>query len=502
MTRATLRTSIDILEEAVSLLRNAPLETVLTYLIGAAPLTLAFLFFLADMSRSPYAFEHLPWASLALALLYVWKNAWQAIFMAKLYRALSPSESSPLDHWQAAAIQATLQPVGLLIPLPFPWIVAFFRNVALYAALGRPDAISAARRQSVYATRQNWGVLTIVALGSLLLFANVLAMIVILPQLARSFLGIEGDLARLGNGILNLTTLGVALGITWLAVDPLLDAVYTLRCFYGESVATGADLRAALKRLVAIALFAITSVHAQSIDQKQLDHAIDQVVHQREFTWRVPRPAGAEPEGKWVGWYRSAAKMVQNLWDLVWRKILDWLSPERQMGGNGQDAAVNRKAMLAMIMLIVVLITAGLLAFFIRRSRSNVIAAHAVTAAAPAVNLADESLTADRLPESEWLALADQWMEKGDFRMALRAMYLASLNYLSAHDLVSIRRWKSGLDYRRELARRARSKPDLPLAFSRSVAIFEQGWYGRHAVDRAMAESLANGLNEMRSHAR
>ena len=113
----------------------------------------------------------------------------------------------------------------------------------------------------------------------------------------------------------------------------------------------------------------------------------------------------------------------------------------------------------------------------------------------------DESLTADRLPESEWLALADEWMEKGDYRLALRAMYLGALNFLSARDLVSLRRWKSGLDYRRELARRARSKPDVPVAFTRGVAIFERGWYGRHAVDRAMAESLANGFNEMRSHA-
>ena len=138
-------------------------------------------------------------------------------------------------------MQATLQPIGLLIPLPFPWITAFFRNVALYSALGRRDALSAARRQSVYATSQNWGVLLIVTLGSLLLFANVLATIVVLPQLARSFLGIEGDLARLGTGIVNLTTLGVAAAITWFAIDPLLDAVYTLRCFYGESVASGSD---------------------------------------------------------------------------------------------------------------------------------------------------------------------------------------------------------------------------------------------------------------------
>jgi hypothetical protein len=81
-------------------------------------------------------------------------------------------------------------------------------------------------------------------------------------------------------------------------------------------------------------------------------------------------------------------------------------------------------------------------------------------------------------------------------------MYLAALNHLSARDFVSVRRWKSGLDYRRELARRARAKPDLPRVFERSLMIFEQGWYGRHSVDRAMAESLADGFNEMRALAK
>jgi hypothetical protein len=503
MNRLDGRTSIDILEEAVRLLRAAPLDAALTYLIGAVPLTLAFLFFLADMNRSPYAFEHLPWASLSLAVLYVWKNSWQAIFMAKLYQVVSPSETRAASPLQAVLMQATLQPIGLIVPLPFPWITAFFRNVALYSALGRPDALTAARRQSVYATRQNWGVLSIVALGGTLLFLNVLVTIVMLPQLGRSLLGIEGDLARLGSGIVNLTTLGVALAITWFAIDPLLDAVYVLRCFYGESVATGADLRAALKRavaLVALAIVMITGTQAQSIDEKKLDQAIDQVVHQREFTWRSPRAAGAEPRGKWVGWYRSTAKMLEDGWDWIWLKIKQWLKQDEPTHGSGKEAVVNRRAMLALIAIIVATITGGLLLFFLRKKNAPVIAAGASTASA--INLTDESLTADRLPESEWLALAEEWMAKGDFRLALRALYLAALNYLSARELVSLRRWKSGLDYRQELTRRARSKPDLPPAFSRGVAIFEQGWYGRHPVDRAMAESLANGFNEMRGYAK
>ncbi|HVO99916.1 MAG TPA: DUF4129 domain-containing protein [Bryobacteraceae bacterium] len=504
MTRSHERAAIDLLEEAVSLLRSAPAGAVATYLLGAAPFLLAFLFFLADMNRSPFASEHLPWASLAVALLYVWKNIWQALFMAKLYGIVSPSEAPPPGRWQAILMQAALQPVGLLFPIPLSWTVAFFRNVALYEALGRHDAVSAARRQSMYATGQNWTVLAIVLVGSVLLFLNVLMVIVFLPQLGRSLLGIEGDLVRLGMGILNLTTLSVAGAITWLAVDPLLDAVYVLRCFYGESVASGADLRAALKRataLVALLVVAVTGAHAQSIDEKKLDQAIDQVIHQREFTWRAPRTA-PEPQGKWVSWYRAAARFIQQAWDWIWDRIREWFQPQKDTGGADKTATVNRKAMLALMSVIVALIVAGIVLFLMRRKRGAVVSARAVASAAPAVNLADESLTADRLPESEWLAMADEFTANGDFRLALRALYLAALNYLSARDLISLRRWKTGLDYRRELARRARATPDLPRDFSQGVAIFEEGWYGRHPVDRAMADALASGFNQMRAHAK
>ena len=63
------------------------------------------------MNRSPYAFEHLPWASLGLAFLYVWKNSWQAIFMAKLYQQLSPSEIRAASPWQAVLL-------GGRVPIP------------------------------------------------------------------------------------------------------------------------------------------------------------------------------------------------------------------------------------------------------------------------------------------------------------------------------------------------------------------------------------------------
>jgi hypothetical protein len=544
--------AIEILEQSVNLLRASP-QALTIYLAGAIPFTLALLVFLNDMMLSPYAFDHLATASLGLAALYVWKNALQAIFAARLYRTLSPGVSNPSYSKHAVGplgffrsllnpflIQCALQPVGLAIPLPFPWVIAFFRNVSMFAAIGSPDAVRTARRQAALWTRQIWGVMLIVALTFLLLFLNLLAMIVLLPQLARSFLGIEGDFARLGIHILYPATLGVALALAWMAIDPVLDAVFVLRCFYGESIATGEDLRAALQKALLAAVMIVfliglgpqgaraqspagsaspaatpvatnpgetntpvtraASDDASSINPADLDRSIDEVIHSREFTWRTPHSGGEEAHGKWVGWVRGAIDTVRRFIRNILDAIAKWLNPDRETQVESGDRPVTRRMLELMTGLVLALIVGAAIAFFLRR-RSPVTKAGAVTAAVAAVNLSDASLTADQLPESSWLRLAEEWLAKGDCRLALRALHLAGLNFLGERGLVSIRRWKSGLDYRREVERRARAKPEIPPAFSNNLALFERGWYGSRPVDREMVDTFAARLTEIRTHA-
>lgn len=501
------RGAVDILEEAVNLLRAAPAPAVVAYLAGAVPFLVALLFFLNDMTHSPFASEHLMTGSLALAALYIWKNVWQAIFSASLFRRLSPGSQRRGSLWRLILVEATLQPASLIVPLPFPWTVAFFRNVSLFAALGHPDPLRVAARQAVLWTRQNWAILSMVTLAALLIFGNTLVAIILLPQLARSFLGIEGDFARAGSHIFNWGTVGVAAALAWLVIDPLLDAVYVLRCFYGESLTTGEDLRAALRRAVAAAVMLLatlpaaraqTNSTAQSIDPVKLDRSIDEVIHRREFTWRTPQAPGPEPEGRWVGWVRSASDLVHRAWDYVRRVIEEWLrqNPEKESAGNG--APVTRRMLELLIALVVALIVGASVAFYLRK-RGPVVAAKSVTAAVPSINLADGSLTADQLSEAAWMRLADEWIAKGDSRLAMRALYQAGLNYLAQRGLVSIRKWKSGLDYRRELERRARSKPDARAVFASHNAQFEQIWYGLHAANREMVVAFAADLARMKA---
>jgi hypothetical protein len=402
--------------------------------------------------------------------------------------------------------------------VPFAWVIAFFRNVGLFAALGDSRPVHAARRQAGLLSLQNWAILGIVTLAGLLLFLNVLAMVALLPQLARSFLGIEGEFARLGIRILNMTTLSVAAAITWLAIDPLLEAAYVLRCFYGASVTSGEDLRAALRKVTAIAALVLamavtipSPAYAQPIpppapviDSSRLDKSIDEVIRRREFTWRAARPQVSEPERHWPGWIESVVTAFRDAIKWLGDKINQWLQP-RNREALDPSRGTQRPPIELLSAAVAIALVAGAVAMYLRRRGPPPSEVTAVESPVAAVNLSDDSVTADQLPESSWLALADEWLTKGDYRLAMRALYLAGLNYLSQHDLVSITRSKTGLEYRRELERRARAttgiSPQVVPVFQANNMLFERGWYGRHQVERSHVEAFASGLDEMRRFA-
>ncbi|MEO5961636.1 MAG: hypothetical protein ABIR80_21190, partial [Opitutaceae bacterium] len=112
-----------------------------------------------------------------------------------------------------------------------------------------------------------------------------------------------------------------------------------------------------------------------------------------------------------------------------------------------------------------------------RRHAAPVLAARAVANAKP--DLRDENVQAAQLPAEGWLALAREQAARGEWRLAWRALYLATLARLAAEGLVSLAKFKTNLDYERELRRRALSRADLIARFARRRREFEDVWYGR-----------------------
>jgi hypothetical protein len=90
-------------------------------------------------------------------------------------------------------------------------------------------------------------------------------------------------------------------------------------------------------------------------------------------------------------------------------------------------------------------------------------------------------------------------LERGEFRLAMRAFYLASLAHLAARNLISLARFKSNRDYERELRRRAHTFPNLLATFGDNLFDFERIWYGLHEVNRDSVSQFAANVEKIKT---
>ena len=112
---------LELIEEAVHLLRLSPWAVLGGYYLGSLPFVLGLLYFWADMSRGSTAYEDCAPAAFAVSLLFLWMKTWQAIFARQL-RAQITGRSAPAmtlsGFFRTAMNQTILQPSGLfLLPL-------------------------------------------------------------------------------------------------------------------------------------------------------------------------------------------------------------------------------------------------------------------------------------------------------------------------------------------------------------------------------------------------
>lgn len=501
------------LEHALELLRRAPVTAWSCYLTGALPFTLALIYFLIEMLQGAYATRRVLPLSLFVSLLFVWKQCWQGAFMAALRDHLAGQTTA----WSRARVfhlvtrQAAWQPLALaaiplsfLALLPFPTVFAFFRQVSLLAGRGEPIPVRATAAGALGNLRTHTIALLVFLLTALYLWLNLFVTILFVPQLGQSFFGVVSDWTRMGALLANRVTVGVALLLMWLLLDPLIDAFYVQRSFHTESRSNGLDLTAALRRLLATAallLWCAPAFSAPAVTQQQIDEAAEQVLQREEFAWRSP--TGPVDEGPVMSWFRQTLRWIGQQAD----NLIDWLGklfdrPETSAESGG--AAAGRMSSLRWLLIglaVVIVLLAGAL-FYRSWSRTQ-----ALRAAAPTghqlmkVNVADENVSADALEESGWLSLADELMAQGDYRLAQRALHLAGLRYLGGRGWITLARWKSGYEYQREIERRVREAPQVSHLFGGSLLQFEKIWYGRHAATADAVLAARESWKEIRTHA-
>jgi len=528
--------ALELIEEAVHLLRQAPARLLAAYYIGAVPFALTLLYYWADMSRGAFAWQHCADAAMGVSVAYLWMKCWQSVFAAGLYAHVGGGRP---DRWdwrrvgrllsQQALLQSTalfVLPVARVLTLPFGWVYSFYHNASLFGdgrATGLREVFAKSARQSALWPRQNHVLFHVLWFFGFFVFVNVACVVAFAPFLLKMFLGIETAITMSPASLLNTTFFLAVFMLTYLCLNPLIKAAYVLRCFYGESLHNAEDLKAELKLLLPAALallvlfLPVTAIAADAGPQpgnpefsQQLDRSIGEVLNNPEYTWRLPREQAPPSDGEksWLGRFAdSIVNTVQGWWQPVKRLLkrardwfVEWLRKRALQKGDRPDASPHWQETLYLLLWGLTALVAAVLGVFIwrvwkRRQQRTVIEAEPVAAA---IDVADENVVANQLPSDGWLAKAQELMEAGELRLALRALYLASLAELGQRELILIAKFKSNREYERELLRRAHGQPVLLGAFSENVSAFENAWYGMHEVSGEILDRFAANFNQIR----
>ncbi len=549
--------SMVVLDEAVSLLRRTPVATFSIYYLGALPFCLGLVYFFFDMTQGADAEVHMAGEALLLTALYCWMRTCQAVFARKLVAQLEGEDAEP---WNARRLANTallqiifsgalviVYPIAVIITLPFAWVHAFFHNISIVAT-GSKSTVRGSLAEAVDASRpwpkQNHLILGIQFCGWVFLFLNVAVFCSALPMLLNMFFGILTIFDESESAWQNSSFYLDVFVLCYLIINPVSKAIYALRYFYGRARLTGADLKAELRRqdklrqeqapgrvlvalLVLLAAFLATPLRAQTSLSPapvvaspaaapapatgDLDNAIQKTLKKDEFAWRLPRPEvkDAQEEG-WLmrtlhgflhalkHWLESAMKPIV--------EFLRWLFDKQ----GAHDSSTSGWAALAdmpwttLFLVVLALVVVCLIFILVRYYRRGAAGPAAVVVSVPTktvVDLESENVRADELPEDSWLALARELMDKGELRLALRALYLATLSLLAHHQLVRLAAAKSNRDYLQELTRRLRGNTEAVQFFRENIRLFEASWYGTHAVDNAIIEAMLANHQQVRGHA-
>jgi hypothetical protein len=585
------KSAVDILEESVHMLRTTPFILV-PYYIGSLPFILGLLYFWTDMSTGANAWQHCSQAAWGMVLLFIWMKTWQSVYERRLLaqiRGETPPSWGIRRILRAAGIQTAIQPWSIIIlpfafiiMLPFPQTFAFFQNATLIGSGDEGNmriVIRHAWQQASLWPMQNTLIIWLASPFMLLFVAIILFVLVsaisshypviilnllniiiqifipfcplgiitalnignvvfLIPVLLKTLFGIDTIFSLSGiYYIVNATFFAVVCGLSYLCLDPLMKASYCLRCFYGESLHTGEDLKVELRSLarpgviaavVLALLLALGPMHYASaeshtagvtsnnspIGAQELDTAIERTINHPKYTWRMPRekpPEDTDGENAVHAFLRPIINAIKDGLQYIVKGMTKTLNFIQDMLSRITPSLPILKKpdtqwtpwSRALIIILPACLLA-LLAFFVWRAwkkRRPRILEEALDSLGPTLDITREDVDATALPEEGWLKLARKLMEQGELRLALRALYLATLAFLAQQGLITIAQYKSDREYEWELRRRSHAQPQLVGVFAENRALFERSWYGLHEVTAEIIERFSHNQKQIRADA-
>lgn len=232
----------------------------------------------------------------------------------------------------------------------------------------------------------------------------------------------------------------------------------------------------------------------QTVDAQAMDHAFLARLGTARYAWRSDRAARqATQDSLVVQTARTMVAAVNKVMGAVFSALgrafsgfFNWLDSlfRRQQPAPGkhapQHAPSDGEGVLYAGWALLTLAMVGLGLFVHRRLRRPPVATAVLDAVGPVVDLSAPQLSGAELPEDAWLDLARQLEAQGQWRLALRAYFLAALNTLGQGGWLKLASSRSVGEYRRQLARRGAAEAQRR-PFEDFCRLYEGVWYGTRA---------------------
>tara|TARA_R110000850_G_scaffold167905_1_gene292916 strand:- start:2103 stop:3530 length:1428 start_codon:yes stop_codon:yes gene_type:complete len=448
--------------------------------------------------------------------------------------------------WCIHSFQIPLLIVGLFFAIPLGWIIAMLQNVTVLGYTqdfgGRPlrGLLQASLRHSHYQWAQNHGILLVFCLVAFFTWINLVATCLMVPSFAKSFFGVESvfTLSPMA-AVMNTTFMLGTVLLTYLVVSPMMKAAYVLRCFYAESSHTGEDLmsrlaacrakrdrdrprKEALRSRAAIIVILVSigqvwtgGLSAESVvdpskksigayvSAEAFEDELLETMEKKKYQWQLSRrdtDAGKSAEESWLS--RRVREIAETTREIV-RKVGIWIedmmdrfsrretpSPDSESGSLWEGIKkLSSSVSIALVGVVIgLLVWLGIAVYRKHKGKEEIeVVDGGITGT---IDLQSEDIVASQLPEGEWMRLAREQISKGDGRLAIRALFLASLANLGEEGILRIARFKSNRDYRRELELKVRKLAALRSAFDVNTTLFEEAWYGWHPVSEEIVDSF------------
>jgi hypothetical protein len=168
----------------------------------------------------------------------------------------------------------------------------------------------------------------------------------------------------------------------------------------------------------------------------------------------------AQPEFRWKDQNSGQANALAKLWQSIQQKLAEWGT--RIFGFEGSDYIYGFGAFLLLAVSLLFLFR-NLLFGFVAEARL-----------APPTRTGSETLTADTA-----LKRAQDLSQGGDYRNAVRYLYLSALLLLEERGLLGYDRTRTN----REFLRSVSDQPELETPLRNVVEVFDRVWYGYQPLD-------------------